>query len=184
MANNTKKVILCAFEELLEEKPFDKITVGSLVKRAGISPNTFYYHFSDIYAMLETWFRECVTHFLSESELREWKTATKTMLRQCQAHPKKIYHVFNCLSRDRLERYIFSLADDVFFRLVQTTAEGRSIPEARLREIAAFFRYAYVGFVLHFFWNGMVDNIDESVDRLGVLFDDFLEVSCRGNGAE
>ena len=56
MANNTKKVILCAFEELLEEKTFDKITVGALVKRAGISPNTFYYHFSDFTQCLKPGF--------------------------------------------------------------------------------------------------------------------------------
>ncbi len=184
MALYTKKYIMTVFQEMLEEMPFDKITVAALVRRAGISPNTFYYHFSDIYALLETWFRECVTHFLSESESCEWKSATKTMLRQCQAHPKKVYHVFNCLSRDRMERYIFSLADDVFFHLVQTAAEGQSVSENRMREIAAFFRYAYVGFVLHFFWNGMAGNIDEIVDRLGVLFDDFLEVSCRSGRTE
>ena len=38
---------------MLAEMPFYKITVSALVKRAGISPNTFYYHYEDIYDLLE-----------------------------------------------------------------------------------------------------------------------------------
>ena len=48
MALYTKKLIMSTFQEMLEELPFDKITVTALVKRAGISPNTFYYHYQDI----------------------------------------------------------------------------------------------------------------------------------------
>lgn len=55
-----KKLIMSTFQEMLEELPFDKITVAALVKRAGISPNTFYYHYQDIYALLNAWFREFI----------------------------------------------------------------------------------------------------------------------------
>lgn len=40
MALYTKKLIMTTFQAMLEELPFDKITVAALVKRAGISPNT------------------------------------------------------------------------------------------------------------------------------------------------
>lgn len=56
MALYTKKLILATFREMLSESPFDKITVAALVKRAGISPNTFYYHYQDIYGLLDAWF--------------------------------------------------------------------------------------------------------------------------------
>ena len=46
MALYTKKLLMSTFQEMLEELPFDKITVAALVKRAGISPNTFYYHYN------------------------------------------------------------------------------------------------------------------------------------------
>ena len=36
------------------------------------------------------------------------------------------------------------------------------------------YSYAFIGFVMQFFWNGMENDIDESVDRLGTLFDSFL----------
>ena len=36
-------------------------------------------------------------------------------------------------------------------------------------------RYAFLGFVLKFFWNGMDDDIDKSVDSRGELFTCFVE---------
>ena len=48
MALYTKKLIMTTFQTMLEELPFDKITVAALVKRAGVSHNTFYYHYQDI----------------------------------------------------------------------------------------------------------------------------------------
>ena len=69
---------------------------------------------------------------------------------------------------------IFSLTDDAFSRVVHQAAEGRDISEENLRSIASFCRYAFIGFVMQFFWNGMEYDIDESVDRLGTLFDSFL----------
>ena len=52
MALLTGKAIMTAFGDMLEEMPFDKITVAALVRRAGISSNAFYYHYSDIYVLL------------------------------------------------------------------------------------------------------------------------------------
>ena len=91
-------------------------------------------------------------------------------------------HLFYGISM--LERYraagkyapylIFSLTDDAFSRVVHQAAEGSDISEENLRSIASFCRYAFIGFVMQFFWNGMENDIDESVDRLGTLFDSFL----------
>ena len=176
MALLTERAIMTAFGDMLEEMPFDKITVAALVRRADISSNTFYYHYSDIYALLGAWLRTVLTrHVDLETPDFDWSAATKTVLRVCRAHAKKFYHVFDCLSRDGLERYIFSLTDDVFYRTVCRRAEGRAVPEARLREITSFCRYAYVGFLMEFFWNRMEGNIEHGVTRLHALFVTFVD---------
>lgn len=174
MALYTKKLIMTTFQEMLAEMPFDKITVSALVKRAGISPNTFYYNYQDIYALLDDWFQKRVEVFAPAGEPIEWKPVTKSILCECRTHAKTIYHVFDSLSRDRLERYIFSMTDDAFSRWVRQYAEGYAISEDKLRSIASFCRYAYIGFVMQFFWNRMENDIDESVDRLSILFENFL----------
>ena len=57
MALSTNRLIMSAFQEMLVEMPFDRITVSALVKRAVVSSNTFYYHYRDIYELLDVWFR-------------------------------------------------------------------------------------------------------------------------------
>ena len=52
--NRTKEAIVNAFWELLEEKPYNKITVKDIVDRCQINRNTFYYHFHDIPELLES----------------------------------------------------------------------------------------------------------------------------------
>jgi len=46
---------MAAFRTMPGEFPFDKITAATPVKRAGISPNTFYYHYQGIYALPDAW---------------------------------------------------------------------------------------------------------------------------------
>ena len=77
--------------------------VSALVKRAEGSPNTFYYHYQDIYALLDDWFQKQVDALVPAGEPIEWKPVTKNILRECRAHSKTIYHVFDSLSRDRLD---------------------------------------------------------------------------------
>lgn len=112
----TKKLIMTTFQEMLAEMPFDRITVSALVKRAGGSPNTFYYHYQDIYALRDDWFQKQVDALVPVGEPIEWKPVTKNILRECRAHSKTIYHVFDSLSRDRLgtlfENFLHSAVQD------------------------------------------------------------------------
>ena len=175
MALYTKKLIMTTFQEMLEEMPFDKITVSALVKRAGISPNTFYYHYQDIYALLDVWFRVELGHYFPQDcGYESWKSATKAMLWDCKEHSAVIYHLLDSRSRDRMERYIFTVTDDTLLRIVQEAAGERELPQDRLREIASFCRCAYIGFMMKFFWSRMDYDVDAGVDRLGFLMDHFV----------
>lgn len=55
MARYTQKAILQTFQDMLEKMPFDKITVSAIVSNCEISFNTFYYHYQDIYDLLDAW---------------------------------------------------------------------------------------------------------------------------------
>lgn len=50
----TKRALAEAFASLVVEKGYDSVTIGDIAERAGISRNTFYYHFSDK-NMLVSW---------------------------------------------------------------------------------------------------------------------------------
>lgn len=176
MALLTQKAILSTFEEMLEEMPFDKITVSALVKRCGVSSNTFYYHYQDIYALLDVWLNNTIGRIRQENvDEMDWKKETKAVLLACQRHPKIISHIITCLSREQLERYLFVQTDDAFVRHVKRKTAGKNLTDKQQKEIAQFCRYSFLGFFLKFSWDHMQADVDESVDLLGILFDCFVD---------
>ena len=52
-AVRSRRLINQAFLELLQEKPFEKITVTDIVNRADINRSTFYAHYPDVRGMVE-----------------------------------------------------------------------------------------------------------------------------------
>ncbi len=172
MAQYTQKAIIETFEKMLTEMPFDKITVSALVRRCEISSNTFYYHYSDIYDLLDVWLRgELSTYASGKPPYDDLKLATKDFLRDCVEHSTVIYHIFNSISRDRMERFVFTLGEDVFYRYVCRRAAAYEVPEERLREIADVCRYSFAGLFLRFLWGRMKEDIDSLVDSYGEVLD-------------
>ena len=51
--SDTKRKLATALKELLQEKPLKKITIQDIVERGHMTRQSFYYHFQDIYEVLE-----------------------------------------------------------------------------------------------------------------------------------
>lgn len=62
----THELLRCAFEELLEERDFDSITVTELCKRSTVRRATFYRHFSDRDAFFKWYLQTITERFLAE----------------------------------------------------------------------------------------------------------------------
>ena len=170
MSNFTQKAILHTFGSMLERMPFDKITVSALVKECGVSHNTFYYHYQDIYQLLDVWLREALTRYLQPNPETNWQENTKALLHACQEMPKTVYHIFNSISRDRLERFVFASTNDVFYQYVESQAEGKDVSQEQMQHVANVCRFSFFGYFLKFLWDNMEDDIDKSVDTLSDLF--------------
>ncbi|MCD8014268.1 MAG: TetR/AcrR family transcriptional regulator [Lachnospiraceae bacterium] len=71
MAGMTKEIIIQTVMELLNERPFTKITVKDIVERCGINRNTFYYHFRDITDVMEYAFKRELDRIMQAKPERE-----------------------------------------------------------------------------------------------------------------
>ena len=175
MSRYTEKLIMQTFSEMLDEMPFDKITVSALTRRSDISHNTFYYHYRDIYHLLEIWIRQEIAPFLKVGEdYPDWETATKALLKKWQSQERRIFHVFHSLSREQMERYVYEQTEAFFVELVGTVPGASALTEQQVRSIASFACYIFLGFLMRFLWNKMLDDVDESVHELSVLLSSFV----------
>ena len=52
-SKNTKQMLCDTLIQLSSQKPFSKITVSEIIKLCDVNRKTFYYHFADVYDLLE-----------------------------------------------------------------------------------------------------------------------------------
>ena len=74
MCSNTKKKIAMALRQLMNERPFEKITVQNLMDMTQMKRQSFYYHFQDTRDVLMWICRRDVFEPLtaSDAELEDW----------------------------------------------------------------------------------------------------------------
>ena len=53
MSQLTKRALEASLKKMLLKKPLDKITISDLTEDCGMNRMTFYYHFKDIYDLVE-----------------------------------------------------------------------------------------------------------------------------------
>lgn len=171
MAQHTQKAIIQSFQDMLRKMPLDKITVSALVSNCEISPNTFYYHYRDIYDLLDIWLEGVWNkHFMSVMQELSWQAAFKNLLRVMKNNADIVYHLFGSLSRERLERFAFESTGDMFYQIVCKEVGDAVVPEEVLRSLAEYNSYSLLGFLLKYLWNHMEADIDEGVDKNSAMF--------------
>lgn len=138
----TRKLIMDAFLSLQMEKSFDDITIQDIADRATVNRSTFYAHFQDKYALLDSIihdsFERALRHRLdapiesTHAHLRQLFLAVTDYLTAVQTQCQRSYRMFASLVEARIKAQMREH--------VQTwlTAEStmRAVPKRR-RELAA-----------------------------------------------
>lgn len=171
----TKQSIRASLMRLLNERPLDKITVKDIVEDCGINRNTFYYHFHDIYELLEDIFEwEAQKVFQQSEEKISWQEGLIQATRFAMENKRGIYHIYNSVNRDQLERYLFRVTKDMVEKVVRQEAKGLTVRDRDISYISTFYKHAVVGMVLEWLQRDMKDNAEEVIARMGEIFDGTL----------
>ena len=72
-AIRSRKLIVAAVADLLQEKPLDKITVTEVVNRAEINRGTFYAHYADIPDVINNLIQQTFSHIRQILDGQQWK---------------------------------------------------------------------------------------------------------------
>lgn len=149
MAQTTKLALELSLKRLLLNKPLDKITVTDIAQDCGISRMTFYYHFQDIYDLVEWSCQEDANRVLAGNRTADtWQTGFLAILRAVRANKPFIMNVYHCVSRQRVEKYLYDVTYDLLISVVQEESQGLSVREEDQQFIANLFKYAFVGLML------------------------------------
>ncbi|MBS7528471.1 TetR/AcrR family transcriptional regulator C-terminal domain-containing protein [Fusibacter paucivorans] len=176
----TKKIIREEFIKILNERPLNKITVKDIASACDINRNTFYYYYTDIYAILSEIFQTELQIVIDEyNDTLSWEesfiVATKFSLQNKTA----IYHVYNSMQKEELEDYLFNVSGNIMSRYVEKVSDGISASSGDKKLIASFYQCALTEMVLRWIASGMKEDPDTIIRRIGRLFDGHIALSLK-----
>ena len=81
VAQTTKRALEASLKKLLLRKPLNKITINDITEDCGVNRMTFYYHFKDIYDLVDWILVEDATEALEgHQDFETWSDAFRDML--------------------------------------------------------------------------------------------------------
>ena len=159
MTNATKLALEESLKHLLLKKPLDKITINDLTTDCGISRMAFYYHFKDIYDLIEWACLEDGKRALADKKTYStWSEGLEQIFEAVLENKPFILNVYHSVSQKKIESYLYKLTYD----LLADSGEDKAL-------IAEFYKYGFVGMMLHWIDGGMKADYRELVQRLSTM---------------
>lgn len=170
MSQMTKRALEASLKKLLLQKPLTKITINDIAEDCGISRMTFYYHFKDIYDLVEWVCVEDAARALEGKKTYDtWQEGFLNIFHAVQANKPFIMNVYRCVSRERIEQYLNPLIRSLILGVVEEKSAGMAVSEQDKQFIASFYEYAFVGIMLEWINGNMKEDPDAIVERVSRL---------------
>ena len=170
MSQMTKRALEASLKELLRHKPLDKITVSDLTDHCGVNRMTFYYHFKDIYDLVEWCCEEDAARALAGQKTYDtWQQGFLQILEALRKDKAFFTSVYRSISREQLENYLYRLTYDLMMGVVEERAAGMTVRPEDKEFIANFYKFAFVGLTLDWIKNDMKGDSQLLVDRLELV---------------
>ena len=176
----TKKNIREEFIKILNERPLNKITVKDIASACEINRNTFYYYYTDVYALLSELFQTELQTVIDEyNDTFSWEESFIVATKFALENKIAINHVYNSMQREELEDYIYNVSGHVMNRYVEKLSDGISASSGDKKLISSFYQCALTEMVLRWIASGMKEDPDTIVRRIGQLFDGHIALSLK-----
>lgn len=160
--NFTKQAITESFLQLLDEKPFSKITVKNIVERCGINRNTFYYHYQDIPALLEEILISRIDALVEKHcQIGSLEDCIAITVQYFTENKKSVMHVYRSLPREIFIQHLNHLLMYLVREYITNISSALSIAPEDKEIIVRYFKCLLVGIFLDWLDSGM------SYDLLG-----------------
>ncbi|MEE8721730.1 MAG: TetR/AcrR family transcriptional regulator [Eggerthellaceae bacterium] len=171
MANFTEQAITEALITLLNDRPLDKITVSDIASECGINRNTFYYHYHDVYELVEDLFKtetERVIGNLSDDDsiVEAFTRAISFVLENKQA----ITHVYQSVSSDNVNQFLIDAASACLRPYVEEQASdlasesGATVPTEAIDRVTYLYACMLQGIVVNML---RTDSFEDAADVVG-----------------
>ena len=172
MAEITKYALEDSLKALLLQKPVTKITIADITNACGISRMSFYYHFKDIYDLIEWSCQEDARKAIEGNRTyATWKQGFLNIFRAVEENKPFIMNVYRYVGREQIERYLYDVTYHLLIDVVEECSQGMNVTVEEKHFIANFYKYGFVGLMLEWIQGDMKADPQRIVEMLGTMID-------------
>lgn len=178
--NATKISLGESLKKLMQTKRLEKITIQDLTADCGVSRMAFYYHFKDIYDLVEWVCVEDGKRAIQDKKTGDtWQEGISRIFEAVLENKEFITNVCRSIGRERVERYLYQFTYDIVRDVVEEKCRGTGISEKQKDSITDFYKYGFVGTVLNWIDHGMKEDYSEIVENMSVMLYENIDHSVR-----
>ncbi|KGG79408.1 TetR/AcrR family transcriptional regulator C-terminal domain-containing protein [Caloranaerobacter azorensis] len=167
MSHLTELALAQSLKKLMKTTPLSKITVNDIVKDCGVNRRTLYYHFHDMYELLEWIFKTEIRDAINENRTHKtWKKGFKQLLIYLKQNKDIVLNTYHSIGREYLETHLYNEVFNLIYNVIEELSEGLDVSEENKKFIADFYKFAFVGLLLDWIKNDMKNSPDEIVENL------------------
>ena len=170
MSEITKRALENALKTLLLKKPLNKITISDITEECGVNRMTFYYHFKDIYDLVEWCCLEDAGKALQDKKTYDtWEQGLTRIFYAVKENKPFIMNVYRCVSREQVEAYLSPLVDKLLMGVIEEQSAGMTVRKEDKDFVAKIYSYIFVGLMLEWIAADMQGKPEEIVDKLATV---------------
>ena len=170
MLKNAKEAFAESLKKMLERKTLDHITVKDVVEDCGVSRQAFYYHFKDIYDLVEWIFMEqASTALANDHDIDTWQEGYYRVLKSMRDNKNLVINSYRSISREYLEAFMYKVLYQVIYPVVEEQDVGMNVEKRHKEFIAHFYSLAVGAMGLDWVRTGMKEDPKEIVDQVATL---------------
>ena len=172
MSQVTKRALEASLKNLLLKKPLNKITINDIAEDCGINRMTFYYHFQDIYDLIEWACLEDAKKAIENKKTHDtWQQGFISLLYAVRENKPFIINVYHCVDKAQVEKYLTPLTDDLLLGVVEEESQAMTVREEDKKFIAKVYSYCFVGIMLDWIKEDMKQEPEALAEKLALVLE-------------
>ncbi len=170
MSQVTKRALEQSLKNLLLKKPLTKITINDIAEDCGINRMTFYYHFKDLYDLVEWSCLEDARKALEENKTYDtWQQGLLQIFEAVRQNKPFVMNVYRCVHQEQVEKYLKPLVDHLLLGVINEETAAITVRDEDKNFIAQIYSYILIGLMLDWIKDDMRENPKDIVEKLGKL---------------
>lgn len=151
----TKLMLAESLRNLMRKKPLDKIKIHEIVDACGVNRQTFYYHFQDIYALVEWMYQHDAVDLIERNNKAllkgelgsesDWEKVIEELFGYIEEHRNEILSVINSRAMVYFSNFVYEGLRSGLRRVIDSKSENLDVDEYYKNFLSNFYAIAFGG---------------------------------------